>query len=461
MPHSFTLAIPHTLWGDLVDSLTDSRETAAVLLAGIADDSDRPTLLVNRVIWVPDSQYELRGPLGLKITSRGWVPALKQAADAGLGAIFFHTHPGGPPTPSTYDGEVDLALAKPFRVRTGQSFYGSVIIGGDPTRPAFTGRIVDDSDRESAITRIRIAGPRLQILEALNSSASEAGGTAVHDRQVRAFGADGHKALAELRVGIVGVGGTGSAVAEQLMRLGVRSLVVIDDDRITTTNISRVYGSGLSDVGRAKVDVASANAYRIGLGTQVTGWDGRIAYREPLEKLRGCDVIFGCTDDHLGRFNLTRFAFWYLIPVIDLGVVIDAPDGRIRSITGRVTYVAPGAGCLVCGGVVDPERVRDEGLAPDERRRLAAEGYARGLDDPDPSVVAYTTMVAAWGIADLLERLFGFGADDIRPELRLRIADRKMTSREIAANPNHICGDDNSWGVGDQTAFLGQRVWPS
>jgi hypothetical protein len=128
------------------------------------------------------------------------------------------------------------------------------------------------------------------------------------------------------------------------------------------------------------------------------------------------------------------------VPVIDLGVVIDAPDGRVRSITGLVTYVAPGAGCLVCGGVIDPERVRDEGLAPEERRRLAAEGYARGLDDPDPSVVAYTTMVAAWGTADLLERLFGFGADNIRPELRLRIADRKMTTREIVAARKRSCG---------------------
>jgi hypothetical protein len=461
MPNSFTLAVPHTLWGDLIGSLTESRETAAILLAGIAADADRPTLLVNSVMWVPEDQYELREPLGLKIRSRGWMPALKRAADAGLSAIFFHTHPGGSPTPSRYDAEVDLALAKPFCVRTGQSLYGSVIIGGSPERPAFTGRLLDDSDRETPIARIRVVGPRLEILQAFDSSSSDAVSSDAHDRQVRAFGAEGHKVLAQLRVGIVGVGGTGSAVAEQLTRLGVRNLVVIDDDHVTATNISRVYGSGMRDIGRAKVDVASDNADRIGLGTHVTRCEGRVANREPLEKLRGCDVIFGCTDDHLGRFNLTRFAFWYLVPIIDLGVVIDAPDGRIRSITGRVTYVAPGAGCLVCGGVIDPERVREEGLAPEERRRLAAEGYARGLDNPDPSVVAYTTMVAAWGIADLLERLFGFGADDTRPEIRLRIADRKMTTRSIPANPDHICGQEDRWGVGDNAAFLGQRVWPS
>ena len=312
MRRRFSLAISHTLWAELVGALSDSRETAAVLLAGIADDPDRPALLVNRVVWVPGDHYEERGPRSLRIGSRGWVPALKRAADAGLHAIFFHTHPGGPPTPSRYDAEVDLALAGPFRLRTGQQLYGSLIVGGDSSRPTFTGRVVGESGQETAISRIRVVGPSLEVVQAFDASAAEQRSSGVHDRQVRAFGADGHEALADLRVGIVGVGGTGSAVAEQLMRLGVRSLVVIDDDRITATNISRVYGSGLGDIGRPKVDVVSANADRIGLGTDVTACDGRIAYREPLEKLRGCDVIFGCTDDHLGRFNLSRFAFWYL-----------------------------------------------------------------------------------------------------------------------------------------------------
>jgi len=76
-------------------------------------------------------------------------------------------------------------------------------------------------------------------------------------------------------------------------------------------------------------------------------------------------------------------------------------------------------------------------------------------------VVAYTTMVAAWGIADLLERLFGFGADDIASELHLRIADRKMKGRHALPTPGHICAEPDRWGLGDQPAFLGQRAWPT
>lgn len=46
--------------------------------------------------------------------------------------------------------------------------------------------------------------------------------------------------LGALRVGIVGCGGTGSAVAEQLVRLGVPHLTLIDADTLTESNVTRV-----------------------------------------------------------------------------------------------------------------------------------------------------------------------------------------------------------------------------
>ena len=309
------------------------------------------------------------------------------------------------------------------------------------------------------MTRVRVVGRRLRLLPAFDNIQDTIAAEQVHDRQIRAFGAAGQRTLAQLRVGVVGAGGTGSAVIEQLVRLGVQDIVSIDDDVITGTNVSRVYGSSVSDDGRPKVKVAEDNASRIGLGTDLTPYEGRIDKRAQLELLRHCDVIFGCTDDHTGRFNLSNLAFYYLIPVIDMGVAIDAPEERVRSITGRITYVGPGEPCLICRGDVDIDRVRDEGYEPEERERLAGEGYAQGLGEPDPSVVAYTTMVASWGVADLLERLFGFGVEDPPGEILLRIADRKMKGRRAEPQPGHVCGDLSRWGLGDQPAFLGQRVW--
>jgi hypothetical protein len=461
VPRKFTLAVAQQVWQELCGALEEEAETAAVLLAGVADVEDRPAFLVNQVMWVPQSEYLERGPSGLRISSQGWVPALKRAADARLHPIFFHTHPGERPSPSTYDHRVDEALQGPFRIRTDMDLYASLILGGVADAPSFTGRVLNETGLEMPISRIRIVGTRLEILPAFDDETAYEADRLIHDRQIRAFGGAGQRKLADLKIGLVGAGGTGSAVAEQLTRLGVRELVVIDDDRITPTNVSRVYGSTTRDEGVAKVEVARNNAARIGLGTHVEVVEGRVHSRRALEALRGCDVVFGCTDDHLGRFNLSRFAFYYLVPIIDVGVVIDASENGIRSITGRITYVAPGEACLLCRGVVDTNRVREESYEPDERERLAGEGYAQGLGEPDPSVIAYTTMVGSWGVADLLERLFGFGSADVRGELLLRIADRKMTSRTALPDPEHICGQPRRWGLGDQAEFLGQMIWPS
>lgn len=461
MPREVILAIAAPAWEELVAALERREESAALLLAGVAENDDRLTYTVSRVVWVPEECYDERTPVRLSIRSTGWFPALKTAARAGLHPIFFHTHPGADPTPSDDDAEVNAAMAEPFRLRAAVGRYASFILGGDPQRPAFTGHVVEEDGAEAAMSRVRVVGRRLRLLSAFDDAEGTEGDLELHDRQVRAFGAAGQQALAGLRIGVAGAGGTGSAVLEQLMRLGVRELISIDDDVITPTNISRVYGSSLADDGRPKVDVAANHAARIGLGTRVVRHQGRIDRREALELLRHCDVVFGCTDDHTGRMHLSTLAFYYLIPVIDLGVSIHSVDGEVRSISGRATYVAPGEPCLVCRRVVDLDRVRDEAYSPEERERLAGEGYAQGLGEPDPSVVAYTTMVAAWGVADLFERLFGFGADNVVGELLIRIADRKMKGRRREPDPVHICGQPERWGLGDQPAFLGSKVWPT
>ena len=52
-----------------------------------------------------------------------------------------------------------------------------------------------------------------------------------YDRQVRLFGVDGQHSIASSSVGIVGLGGLGSHVAQQLAHLGVVSYILVDSDQ--------------------------------------------------------------------------------------------------------------------------------------------------------------------------------------------------------------------------------------
>jgi molybdopterin/thiamine biosynthesis adenylyltransferase len=456
---AITIALPEARWDDIVAALSDPRETAAVLLAGEAETAHGLVLTVSRVVWVPEEAYEVRTDRELQIASRGWMPALRIASDGGWLPIFLHTHPGSTAASSGRDDLVDEQLSDVFRIRVGRSRYASLIVGGTPDRPTFTGNAFEADSEPKAISRLRAAGRRLRIQDAEDDEA-EAPAFDVFDRHLRAFGAEGQRVLHDLRVGVVGCGGTGSAVLEQLTRLGVGSLTFVDHDVVTDTNITRIHGSTMADVGRPKVDVLHDHLDEIGLGTALTRVEGNVTHREVMERLRGCDLIFGCTDDDGGRAVLSRLAYWYLIPVIDMAVVIKSNEGLVSGIFGRITTATPGQPCLLCRGAVDPDRAREEQYSHNERAALVGEGYARGLADRDPAVVAYTTMVASHAVADMLQRLFGFGDRAIPGKQLIRISDREIRCQQGTARDGCYCATPAKWGQADRRSALG-ITWAS
>jgi hypothetical protein len=264
--------------------------------------------------------------------------------------------------------------------------------------------------------------------------------------------------LKRLRIGVVGDGGTGSSVIEQLIRLGVGNILVADPQRLVASNVTRVYGSRLTDAGTPKTALAARLGTEIGLSTRITPLDQPITFASTLKEFRNCDLIFGCTDDHWGRSLLNRLSVYYLIPVFDMGVKIDSAEGTIRSVQGRVTTLMPGAACLFCRGRIDADRVRAEvldALNPDEAARLRREGYAPDLADPDPAVITFTSSVGAAAINQLLHRMTGFmGPDANSTEIIHRFDANHIGKNRTPSKEDCFCADRTKWGRGDQKLFL-------
>ena len=150
---------------------------------------------------------------------------------------------------------------------------------------------------------------------------------------------------------------------------------------------------------------------------------------EPASRqLTSCDVIFGCTDDNAGRLVLLRIPTYLLTPVIDCGVVLTSDHtGALIGIDGRVTILTPGSPCLVCRDRIDIPRASAELLTPEERIRRQGEGYAPALGGTEPAVIAFTTLVSATAVTELLERLIGYGPQPRPSEVLLRIHDRQIS----------------------------------
>jgi molybdopterin/thiamine biosynthesis adenylyltransferase/proteasome lid subunit RPN8/RPN11 len=446
--------------------LRDGSERAAILLCGRSRHVDPWTgileerFLGRSVIEVPDAAYVERSPTHLTWSTTPFYNAIKQAEGKGHAIAVFHSHPNGPLAFSPRD---DIAEKELFEIAYNASEHDrphlSVIMDG---RGEVRARAYESELEPHDIDLIRVIGERWQITYKDRGQGLIA---EEFDRQVRAFGGLATQDLGNLRIGIVGSGGHGSAVATLLPRIGVRHLALFDRDYVDESNLNRLHFSTRVDANlhTPKVDVVGQGVAEIGLAVSVVRFH-RPVDEEPFDAIRSCDVIFGCTDDNLGRNFLNRLAHFYLIPVIDLGLLIEPNEhAGYDSFDGRVTVVQPGYPCQVCRGLIDSEEMHSEALQrhdPVLYREYRRAGYIVGGTDPAPVVISFTTEVAAMAVNELFHRLTGFRGPDGSCGERVRdfreIKDSDTIPAGRVRSGCKLCDTRKYDGRGDMEPFLDQ-----
>jgi len=437
-------------------------ETAGVVLARVARAPNGDVrVLARQLRWVGDSAYIRREADGLTILPEGYVQTLADAETRGDMCLWLHTHPGltGRPEPSDHDHLVDQKISDLFRIRSGSPYYGTLIVSPRHVGLAFTGYVQREEQAALSIERLWSVGDRWHLTRSYDSSLAAL--PEIFDRNIRAFGSAVQETLRDLRIAVVGCGGTGSAVAEQLVRLGVRNLLLVDPDRLSASNITRVYGSTAEHVGVEKVQALSEHLARIAPDMRCETLASMVTLEPIAQRLISSDVVFGCTDDNAGRLVLSRLATYFMVPVIDCGVLLSSDrDDQLTGIYGRVTTLTQGQACLVCRNRIDVRRAAAELLTPDERKRRIDEGYAPALEHVEPAVVAYTTLVAAAAVAELLERLTGYGSTPRPSEILLRCHEREISTNVALPRAGHYCHPSSGkLGSGLTAPFL-EQVWP-
>lgn len=456
---SLTLVLPTDLASELRRLVESDVETGGVLLVRCVSSGGSARLLGLEFLEVPEHAYVRRARAELVVASEGYVYHLARAADLGATPLWLHTHVGlgAIPVPSRLDERVDEELAEVFRIRADADTYGSVVAASGVDGLAFTGRVLEEGVWRQ-IDRLVEIGSRIVVTDRQGTSRPPPHTTL--DRNVRALGGDVQHTIGDLRIAVVGCGGTGSAVGEQLVRLGARHLLLVDPDDLSDSNVSRVYGSFPDRVGRLKVDVLREHLMRIAPGSDVVTAPSSVTDEATARLLASVDVVFGCTDDNAGRLVLSRLATYLLVLVIDCGVLVSSDaDQRIEGIDGRVTVLHPGTACLVCRGRVDLARAALEGLNPEERESRVGEGYAPALPDVEPAVVTFTTLTAAVAVSELIERLTRYGPEPAPSEVLLRIHEREVSTNHQPPREGHYCDPGSGkLGFGDAVPFL-EQTW--
>jgi molybdopterin/thiamine biosynthesis adenylyltransferase len=412
-------------------------ERCAILFAMPTHRSDGLLRLLTReVMFATSSDYLRQGPIDAQLAPEFVARATKRARREGLSLVFVHSHPGTDhPTFSPVDDDGETHLAAFLARRHPGPTHLALVISAGGVRARRLGTNED--------VQVASIGPKREVLfhaARTNEQTSE-----VFDRQVRAFGSAGQQTLQGLRIGIVGLGGTGSLIVQQLAHLGVRDFILIDPDTLEPTNLNRVANAAPTDVHRPKVEMAARYINTLAPDAKAVCTNGDVIRARIARELINCDMIFGCTDSHGSRAVLQQVAYQYLIPCIDMGTTIAAAEGRVTHIYGRVQLLAPGLACFTCGGLLDSNEVRRDMMSAFERQ---ADPYFLGAHEPAPSVMSLNSTVASLAITMFLAVVAGIPSD-ARHLLYNAIASNLRAVRAEPSPNCHCCSRSGGLARGD------------
>jgi hypothetical protein len=278
-------------------------------------------------------------------------------------------------------------------------------------------------------------------------------------RHIQVFGSKTFRQLRGLRIAVVGCSGTGSPVVEQLARLGVGRLVLVDSDVVEEKNLNRMLNATENDVRERayKVDVLSRAVMNMGLGTEVVAVNTDLATSTAVRAIADCDIVFGCLDTVDGRNLLNRLATFYLLQYFDIGVGLEADGkGGVSQVSGAVHYLQPDGETLRDRGVYIGEDLEAAALRhsdPEEYKRRVREGYIKRVREDRPAVVSINMVFAGLAVTELLARIHPFKDDANKDYATYRVslsAGIVYTEQEAAAS--------GMWkkyvGRGDMSALL-------
>lgn len=395
-----------------------SRECFAVLLGKREIVGELTIVTVHEMRWPNRADYRDQSITHLSLQPQFIYDLLCEATSTGEidSIIDVHTHPFSH-AGVAFSGVDDRDEEEFFRFLD-ETFegihFGSIVFSQSDYSARIWDRIGKGVRPIPAILRTQTA------LESCQSS-SRRGRRAAPDslpetdflhRATLALGIDAiEKISADQEIVIVGLGGLGSVIAENLIHMGFQNLALIDPDTIELSNLSRIVGGTRAavDERRAKVDCIRDHLLAIQPGAKISSYTLDVHDAAVEEILARADWVLVATDNHSSRFRIQRACFRYYVPFISVGVNISVENGAITDVSGEVILVRCGdRHCLSCLGRLNPQKIAVE-RQPESvvGLELVNRGYVSGVHVKQPAVKTLNSILAALAVDILINQFTG------------------------------------------------------
>ena len=139
--------------------------------------------------------------------------------------------------------------------------------------------------------------------------------------------------LFQSRIAVIGCGGLGGYVIEELARLGVGTIVAVDPDRFEEHNLNRQILCTLETLGQPKAAVAADRVQKINSAINVIAVPQALRSDNGGEILKGCNAVVDALDNNPARIELAKLCIDYSICLV---------HGAIAGWYGQIAVQLPG-----------------------------------------------------------------------------------------------------------------------
>ncbi len=121
------------------------------------------------------------------------------------------------------------------------------------------------------------------------------------------IGAKGQEKILSSKILIVGVGGLGCPAAENLVRAGIGTIGLVDNDVVNLSNIHRQSLFTSNDIKKSKVSVASKKLKEINPSTKIKTYKLRINENNIKNIIKNYEIIIDGSDNFKTKFLINDY----------------------------------------------------------------------------------------------------------------------------------------------------------
>lgn len=311
-------------------------------------------VIINKYISVSDEDYEEDETVGARINGKAIKSAMQEIINSQCGCLHVHLHdiPGKPQFGITDMQELPHVVQSFVNADPSQ-IHGLFLLSEDSVHVCLR---IPGEDIFMEPNLVEIVGYPTKLFWGSENIHVER--NKIYDRQ-SFLGKTSQSNFEKLTVGVVGLGGGGSHIIQQLAHLGIKNFRIFDEDHLEDTNLNRLIGGKFEDIAllRNKTDIAK----RLILGVAPDAViEDKGTWQNSSEILQECDFVFSAVDSYIGRRDIEAECRRYLIPLIDIGMDIYEIENSSYYSSGQIILSLPGGPCMHCLKFLSDEKLQQE-----------------------------------------------------------------------------------------------------